>query len=73
MFNTVGLDLKSELRKLVKKEVGGDFDIKDGSHSGYLGFTSDNWIEMMKTESKESNKGQLKKLLKRRHFEKVAA
>lgn len=46
-FGSVGLDLENELRKLVKKVFGKRFDIKEKSYSGYLGVTSDTWIEIV--------------------------
>lgn len=56
MFNEVGLNLKSVLRKLIKDEIGGNFDIKDETYSGYLGVTSDNWIEVVKTKFNGTDK-----------------
>lgn len=56
MFNEIDLNFKDVLRKLIKEEIGSNFDIKDGSYSGYLGVTSDDWIEVVKTKSNETNK-----------------
>ncbi len=60
MFAEVGLNLRLVLRKLIKEETGNNFDIRDGTYSGYLGVTSDDWIEVVKTESKKTDKNQAK-------------
>lgn len=48
LFRKAGLNLEIELSKLVKSEIGSGFDIKKESYSGYLGVTSDTWIEIVK-------------------------
>ncbi|TSC67478.1 MAG: hypothetical protein CEO19_202 [Parcubacteria group bacterium Gr01-1014_73] len=47
LFHKADLNLEIELRKLIKSEIGSDFDIKEESESGYLGVTSDTWIEVV--------------------------
>lgn len=69
MFNEVGLNLKLVLRKLIKEAIGNNFDIKNGSQSGYLGVTSDDWIKVVKTKSNETDK----RRTKRPRLEKAAA
>ncbi|OHA19507.1 MAG: hypothetical protein A3C08_01985 [Candidatus Taylorbacteria bacterium RIFCSPHIGHO2_02_FULL_47_18] len=69
MFKDADLNLRLVLRKIIKKEIGNNFDIKDGTYSGYLGVTSDHWIEVVKTKSNETDK----RRTKQSHLEKVAA
>jgi phage-related protein len=48
LFDKAKLNFEDELRKLVKMELGNNFDIRKKSSSGYLGVTSNTWIEIYK-------------------------
>ncbi len=47
LFKYVELNLETELRKLVKQELGVGFEITKKEFSGYLGVTSDTWYELV--------------------------
>lgn len=54
-FADIGLDLECELQKLIKQEIGENFQARQHHFSAYLGFGTNTWYELEKIGKKRNS------------------